>query len=176
MAKGTENQGRGCLSTQPTFDSDTPSQAFIAAAEFDGTLQRSRELASLTLADEIVEKTPTVQCITRYYPLRVAVAIVPWNSPFHLLLVKLIPSLLAGCPMIVKPSPHAPYAVLKVVELAQGFFPTGLVQGVSGDERVGRWLTGSRGVAKISFTGSGEVGKKIFEGAAWGMKRLTLEL
>lgn len=87
-----------------------------------------------------------------------------------------MPALLAGCPVIAKPSPHAPYTVLKLVELASRFFPKGVVQAVSGAEAVGAWLTGAEGVAKISFTGSVEVGKRIFETAARGMKRLTLEL
>ena len=78
--------------------------------------------------------------------------------------------------MIVKPSPHAPYQVLKVVELAQRYLPAGVVQGVSGGEDVGGWLTGSKDVAKIGFTGSDTVGRKISEGAATDMKRLTLEL
>ena len=78
--------------------------------------------------------------------------------------------------MIVKPSPHAPYQVLKAVELAQRYFPAGVVQSVSGGEDVGGWLTGSKEVAKIGFTGSDIVGRKIFERAAADMKRLTLEL
>lgn len=87
-----------------------------------------------------------------------------------------MPALLAGCPVIAKPSPHAPYTVLKVMELASKYFPKGVVQAVSGTEEVGPWLTNMEGVAKISFTGSLEVGRRIFESAARGMKRLTLEL
>ncbi len=162
---------------QISFHSDsTTAQSFIAAAEFDGTLTRSHDLACLNLITETIQETPIVHCLVRYYPLKVAAAIVPWNSPFHLLLVKLVPALLAGCPVIVKPSPHAPYTVLKVVELASRFFPKGVVQAVSGTEEVGAWLTSMEDVAKISFTGSVEAGKRIFESAATGMKRLTLEL
>src|SRR5688500_12909492 len=62
-----------------------------------------------------------------------------------------------------QPRPFAPYSCLKLVELAQQFFPPGVVQSLSGDDELGRWLTSHEGVNKISFTGSIAAGKKVME-------------
>lgn len=114
--------------------------------------------------------------VCRYTPLGVSVGIIPWNYPFALACAKLGPAVLAGNPMIMKPSPFTPYTCLKLSELAQDFFPPGVVQALSGDDRLGPWLTSHPVPEKISFTGSTVTGKKVMEAAAGTMKRVTLEL
>lgn len=89
---------------------------------------------------------------------------------------KVAPSLLTGNPIIIKPSPFTPYCDLKLGELAQQFFPPGVVQVISGDDNLGPWLTAHPGPDKISFTGSTVTGKKVMESAAKTLKRVTLEL
>jgi len=83
---------------------------------------------------------------------------------------------LTGNCIIVKPSPFTPYCGLKLVELAQKFFPAGVVQALSGGDELGPWLTAHAGVDKISFTGSTATGKKVLESASKTLKRVTLEL
>lgn len=78
--------------------------------------------------------------------------------------------------IIIKPSPFTPYCGLKLAELAQQFFPPGVVQALSGDDRLGPWLTAHPGIGKISFTGSSATGKKVMESASKTLKRVTLEL
>jgi len=90
--------------------------------------------------------------------------------------MKAIPALMAGNCCIVKTSPFAPYSGMKVVELAQKFLPPGVLQVLSGDDRLGPWLTHHPKVNKISFTGSTASGKKVAEAAAKSLKRVTLEL
>jgi len=99
-----------------------------------------------------------------------------WNYPVVLAVMKIVPSVMAGCPIIIKPSPFTPYCDLKLVELAQQFFPPGVVQVLSGDDNLGPWLTNHPGPAKISFTGSTFTGKKVMESASKTLKRVTLEL
>lgn len=113
---------------------------------------------------------------TRYTPLGVVGAICPWNFPIVLALGKIIPALLTGNTIIVKPSPYTPYTTLKIVEIAQEVFEPGVVQAVGGDDKLGPMLTAHPGIAKISFTGSIATGKKIMAACASTLKRVTLEL
>ncbi len=114
--------------------------------------------------------------VVRYLPLGVVVGIVPWNFPVHLACGKLGPALVTGNAIIIKPSPFTPYCDLKLGELAQAFFPPGVVQVLSGDDKLGPWLTAHSGVDKISFTGSTATGKAVMASAAKTLKRVTLEL
>lgn len=114
--------------------------------------------------------------IVRYTPLGVSVAIVPWNYPILLAIGKIVPALLTGNTMVVKPSPFTPAGGLKLVELAQRFFSPGVLQALSGDDNLGPWLTSHPVPAKISFTGSTFTGKKVMESASKTLKRVTLEL
>lgn len=114
--------------------------------------------------------------MTKYKPLGVVGAICPWNFPLVLSLGKVIPALLTGCTIIIKPSPFTPYSALKAVELAQQIFPPGVVQALGGDDRLGPMFTAHPGIAKISFTGSTATGKKIMAACASTLKRVTLEL
>jgi acyl-CoA reductase-like NAD-dependent aldehyde dehydrogenase len=78
--------------------------------------------------------------------------------------------------MLISSSPFTPYCGLKLVELAQQFFPPGVVQSLSGDDNLGPWLTAHPGIDKISFTGSTHTGKLVMQSAAKTLKRVTLEL
>lgn len=113
---------------------------------------------------------------TRYVPVGVVAAICPWNFPIVLSAGKMLPALLAGCCIIIKPSPFTPYTALKIVELAQHIFPPGVVQALAGDDSVGPALVNDSRIHKISFTGSIATGKKIMASSAGNLKRVTLEL
>jgi (Z)-2-((N-methylformamido)methylene)-5-hydroxybutyrolactone dehydrogenase len=115
---------------------------------------------------------------TRHEPVGVVAAIVPWNSPLLLLTWKLAPALAAGCAVVVKPSDYTPVSTLVLAELVgQAGFPPGVVNVVSGwGPAVGKALTSHKGVDKIAFTGSTQVGKLIAHAAADNLTRVTLEL
>ncbi len=113
---------------------------------------------------------------TRFLPLGVVAAICPWNFPVTLSLGKILPAVLTGNAIIVKPSPFTPYSTLKVVEIAQQVFPPGLVQALGGDDKLGPALVAHPDIHKISFTGSIATGKKIMVAAASTLKRVTLEV
>lgn len=98
------------------------------------------------------------------------------SFPLILSFGKIIPALLTGNTIIVKPSPYTPYTTLKAVELAQDIFPPGVIQAIGGDDKLGPMLTAHPGIAKISFTGSIATGKKIMAACASTLKRVTLEL
>ncbi|KAF2483757.1 aldehyde dehydrogenase domain-containing protein [Neohortaea acidophila] len=131
--------------------------------------------AKLDLPEEREEDDEKV-ITTRFTPLGVVGAICPWNFPIILCLGKLIPAVLTGNTIIIKPSPFTPYTTLKIVELAQEIFEPGVVQAIGGDDKLGPMLTAHPGIAKISFTGSIATGKKIMAACAPTLKRVTLEL
>lgn len=132
--------------------------------------------AKLQPKDEIVEDTPELEVRVRYLPLGVSVGIVPWNFPLHCTAAKIAAAVIAGNCIIIKPSPYTPYSGLKLVEMAQKFFPSGVVQVLSGDDSLGQLLTEHPGVDKISFTGSIATGKKVMASSSRSLKRVTLEV
>ncbi|HEX7854499.1 MAG TPA: aldehyde dehydrogenase family protein [Sphingobium sp.] len=105
--------------------------------------------------------------------------ITPWNVPFYITVGKVIPALLAGCTVIVKPAPDTPLLSAILGELADEVgFPAGVLNVVTGKEPavLGEMLTIDKRVDLISFTGSTGVGKRIMEKGADTLKRVFLEL
>ena len=103
-------------------------------------------------------------------------AITPWNYPISLSTIKIAPALLAGNTMVVKPSPLAPLAVSKVIEIISNEFPPGVLNLVHGEADVGVELTSNPKIAKIAFTGGTETAKHIMKAASETIKHMTLEL
>ncbi|KAJ0122577.1 ldehyde dehydrogenase [Diaporthe amygdali] len=152
-------------------------KAFSTAnMEMQFSIGHLRVTSGLRIPDETVEDTDERTAVVRYRPLGVGCAIVPWNWPLLLGVGKIGPGVMAGNTIIVKPSPYAPYTLIKVAELAAKIFPPGVIQVLSGDEALGPLLTLHPGINKISFTGSTATGKKVAEACAKTIKRLTLEL
>lgn len=147
-----------------------------ANMEMQFAIGHLRVTSTLRIPDETVEDTAERTAIVRYRPLGVGVAIVPWNWPILLGIGKLGPGMMAGNTVIAKPSPFAPYTLLKIAELGSKVFPPGVLQALSGDESLGPRLTAHDGIDKISFTGSTATGKKVAKAAGETMKRVTLEL
>ncbi|MDV0447144.1 Phenylacetaldehyde dehydrogenase [Methanosarcinaceae archaeon Ag5] len=115
-------------------------------------------------------------------PLGVCAAILPWNLPALIFSWKVIPAILTGNTVVVKPSTDGPLTVLRLAEI---FYESGLPAGVlnvvpATGELTGNVFATSPAVQKISFTGSIETGKllreKVFSAANPVQKRLTLEL
>ena len=132
-------------------------------------------MAKLELPEEHIDEGDK-EIITRFVPLGVSVGLIPWNYPVFLAVGKIVPALISGNTMVVKPSPFTPACGLKLVELGQRFFPPGVLQALSGGDDLGPMLTSHPVPAKISFTGSTFTGKKVMESASKTLKRVTLEL
>ena len=147
----------------------------FAAMEVGGVGAWFGHHLTLDVPEERIEDDEKVMT-TRYMPLGVVGAICPWNFPLVLSFGKIIPALLTGCTIIVKPSPFTPYTSLKAVELCQAVFPPGVVQVLGGDDKLGPMFTEHPGIAKISFTGSIATGKKIMAACSKTLKRVNLEL
>lgn len=110
-------------------------------------------------------------------PVGVAALILPWNFPIMTASFKVAPALAAGCSIVVKPAEQTPVTMLRLAELCvRAGIPDGVINVITGDGRVGRALVAHPDVAKISFTGSTEVGRSVMKEASGTFKRLTLEL
>ncbi|RSM04990.1 hypothetical protein CDV31_009791 [Fusarium ambrosium] len=128
-------------------------------------------LASLQfneLPDVVIEDSETRRVVTKYTPIGVTVGFVPWNSPLTLACLKLGPPLVTGNTVVLMPSPFTPYCGIKLVELAQRFFPPWRCSSL--------WFTSHPGVDAVSFTGSTATGKRVMESCSKTMASVTLEL
>ncbi len=121
---------------------------------------------------------PDMFNFTRYEPLGVVAAIIPWNSPLLLVAWKLAPALAAGNTVVLKPSEYTSASTLEFMKLIeQAGFPPGVVNVVTGyGADVGMPLVEHPLVAKVAFTGSDRTGTLIYQTAAKGLKRVSMEL
>ncbi|KQB11398.1 aldehyde dehydrogenase family protein [Rhodobacter capsulatus] len=113
-----------------------------------------------------------------YEPVGVVGLITPWNWPMNQVTLKVIPALIAGCTMVLKPSEEAPLSSLLFAEFVHAAgVPAGVFNLVNGDGLgVGTQLSTHPDVEMISFTGSTRAGKAITQAAASTLKRVCLEL
>jgi aldehyde dehydrogenase (NAD+) len=110
-------------------------------------------------------------------PYGVVACVTAWNSPVAILTNTLPAALAAGNCVILKPSEHASTTTLEMAKLCErAGFPAGVVQVVTGAGEVGAALTGSKGIDKVSFTGSPGVGRLIASAAGANLKPVTMEL
>jgi len=115
---------------------------------------------------------------TTHEPLGVIGMITPWNSPLLLVAWKMAPALAAGNTVVIKPSEFTSASTLEFVKLVeQAGFPKGVVNVVTGfGPEAGEALVTHEDVAKITFTGGPLSGTRVYEKAASGLKRVSLEL
>ena len=147
-----------------------------STAEIAYTEAFIRHLSTLDLPTRILEDGDSRRVELRRRPLGVVGAIIPWNFPVLIVAFKLPLALLAGNTIVVKPAPTTPLTTLKLGELMAKIFPAGVVNIVTDQNDLGARLTSHPDVAKITFTGSTETGRKVMASAAASIKRLTLEL
>ncbi|UCX04619.1 betaine-aldehyde dehydrogenase [Shewanella glacialimarina] len=114
---------------------------------------------------------------TRREPLGICAGIGAWNYPLQIACWKAAPALACGNVMIFKPSEETPRGAMRLAEIfTQAGVPDGVFNVVQGDGKVGAWLTSSADIAKVSFTGEVETGKKVMAAAAGTLKEVTMEL
>ncbi|MBN8995337.1 MAG: aldehyde dehydrogenase family protein [Rhizobiales bacterium] len=103
--------------------------------------------------------------------------IIPWNFPLLMLAWKIAPAIALGNTVVLKPAEFTSLTALLFAEMCgKAGLPAGVVNIVTGDGRTGEAIVAHPGIAKIAFTGSTEVGRKIREATAGSGKSLTLEL
>jgi len=133
-------------------------------------------LSSITIPVETLVDDADKHIELQYRPLGVVGIITPWNAPINLALGPIASALYTGNTIVLKPSPYTPLTTLKMGEIMGEIFPPGVVNVLAGGDELGRHMTEHPDIAKISFTGSVETGKKVMASCASTVKRLTLEL
>ena len=133
------------------------------------------------LASELKGETlpfhPSMLTFTIREPLGVVAAILPWNVPLVLMMLKIAPALVAGNTVVVKASEEAPFATIECARIIAELLPRGVLNVVSGTGRdCGMPLVVHPDVAKVTFTGSSEVGETIYQAAARKIIPVSLEL
>ena len=113
-----------------------------------------------------------------YDPVGVVGLITPWNWPMNQVTLKVIPALLAGCTMVLKPSEIAPLSSQIFSHIMhEAGTPQGVYNMVHGDGAgIGTLLSGHKDIDMVSFTGSTRAGRAISENASKTLKRVHLEL
>lgn len=127
------------------------------------------------------EQIPTDNVNLLDYTLRepygVIAVITPWNSPISILANSLAPALATGNTVVIKPSEHTSVTTLEFAAMCkEAGFPDGVVNVVTGDGKVGDWLTRNPRIGKISFTGGSATGRAIARNAAENLVPVSLEL
>jgi succinate-semialdehyde dehydrogenase/glutarate-semialdehyde dehydrogenase len=111
-------------------------------------------------------------------PIGVCAAITPWNFPAAMIARKAGPALASGCTMVARPATSTPYSALALAVLAErAGIPAGVLNVLTGSSKeIGGELTSNPDVAKITFTGSTEVGRLLMKQSSSTVKKLSLEL
>lgn len=133
-------------------------------------LQNNGEVLQSEVSDELVILTKK--------PVGVTAGIIPWNAPIFVLMRKLIPALVTGCAIVIKPSEETPLGALKIAEyLNHTDIPKGLVHIIPGTGAdVGDALSRHPKIALVSITGSTGAGKAVMKSASTNVKKVNLEL
>ncbi|MDU5816236.1 MAG: aldehyde dehydrogenase [Staphylococcus sp.] len=152
-----------------------------AEGEIDKAVQFIDYMTSLSMRNkgEVLQNSVShemIQLIKK--PIGVTAGIVPWNAPIMVLMRKVIPALVTGCSIVIKPSEETTLLTLRLAELFRAStIPAGLVQIVPGTgETVGTQLATHKDVQLISLTGSMRAGKAVYKNAADTVKKVNLEL
>ncbi len=152
-----------------------------AQGEIDKSIQFIDYMTSLSMSNkgEVLQNSvenETIQLTKK--PIGVTASIVPWNAPILVLLRKVIPAIVTGCSVVIKPSEETTLLTLRLAQLFKAStIPAGLVQIVPGTgETVGTQLAQHKDIQLISLTGSMRAGKAVFENAASTVKKVNLEL
>ena len=132
----------------------------------------------LPFAERITPRGGALQSLRRYEPVGVVAAISAYNAPFYINVWKVLPALIAGNTVILRPSPMTPFSALIFTEAAQAAgLPPGVLNVVAEAGAEGAvTLSTHPDVDMVAFTGSSGVGKQLMAQAAPTMKRLQLEL
>lgn len=147
-----------------------------AAGEVGGSVAMIRLLAEMDLPVRTLLETPQQRIVQRRAPLGVVAAIMPWNFPLLLLILKAVPALLAGNTVVAKPAPTTPLTALLFGAVVAELLPPGTLNIIVDQNDLGEALTSHPDIAKVAFTGSTATGRKVMASAASTLKRITLEL
>ncbi|MGN6082774.1 acetaldehyde dehydrogenase ExaC [Trinickia sp.] len=166
------------LAVAETIDNGKPLRETMAA-DLPLAVDHFRYFAGCIRAQEgaISEIDDNTVAYHFHEPMGVVGQIIPWNFPLLMAAWKLAPALAAGCCVVMKPAEQTPASVMVLMEIIGDLFPPGVINIVSGfGKEAGEALATNKRIAKIAFTGSTPVGKRILHAAADNLIPSTVEL
>ncbi len=159
-----------------TLEQGKPLNGLGSRFELGGALAWTRYTAELSLPVEVLQDDNEGRVELHRKPIGVTGSITPWNWPVMIACWHMIPAIRAGNTVVIKPSPLTPLSTIRLIEVMNEVLPAGVVNVITGENEIGAQLSAHPGIAKMSFTGSTETGKKVMASAVETLKRLTLEL
>ncbi|MEF0943546.1 aldehyde dehydrogenase family protein [Rhizobium sp. BR 362] len=159
-----------------TREQGKPLNGLGSRFEIGAALAWTRHTAELDLPVEILQDDNEGRVELHRKPIGVVGSITPWNWPVMIACWHIVPAVRAGNTVVIKPSPLTPLSTIRLVEIMNAVLPPGVVNVITGENSIGAALSAHPGIAKMTFTGSTETGKKIMASAVATLKRLTLEL
>ncbi|HVV75666.1 MAG TPA: aldehyde dehydrogenase family protein [Mycobacteriales bacterium] len=123
-----------------------------------------------------VQESSSGPCDQWRLPWGPAAVLLPWNASAHMAIVRLSDALVAGCPVVLKPSEWAPHSSGLLAEAINAALPPGLVQILHGGREVSQSIVEDPRIAAVSFTGGVPGGKGVAEACARQLKPVDLEL
>ena len=112
--------------------------------EIGFTIGIIRHHATLDLSNKVLKEDATHKIVRQHMPLGVVAAIVPWNFPMLLLVIKVAPALLAGDTLVAKPAPTTPLTTLRFGEICREILPAGVINVIVDHNDLGDALVESR--------------------------------
>ena len=178
------------ISNMVVREAGCPRHSGVMLAQVKGPLRHASDIIGLFLSLPEVEENPlplrerinpmgqVIQSLRRYTPIGVVAGIAAYNFPFYTALWKIIPALITGNTLVLRPSPLTPLSATLFADAADisGLPPGVLNIVIEGGVEGGKQLSSDRDVDMVAFTGSTAVGQQIMVQAAPTMKRLQLEL
>lgn len=145
-------------------------------ASIDNFYWYSEEIKRMP-SEIIPSKTGTMQVVQKG-PIGVVALMTPWNFPLNLVTRKLAPALAAGNTVLLKPSSETPLCSFELFKILNEIgFPDGVINLITGNSTmISDEIMKSPEVRKISFTGSTEIGKLLYEKCSSTLKKMSLEL
>ncbi len=164
-----------------TLEAGKPMKESVGEVAYgNGFVEWFAEEAKRTYGEVIPSPIKTRELVVLRQPIGPVGLITPWNFPYAMITRKVAPALAAGCTCVIKPAEDTPFTALALAELANmAGFPKGVFNVVTSSSNVpaiGKFLCDSPKIAGISFTGSTEVGKLLYQQCAKYVKRIALEL
>lgn len=162
-----------------TTEQGKPLKGFLdmgAGFELGGTLAWIRGTAEYELKPQVVQEDDNLRIEMHRKPLGVVGSITPWNYPLMITIWHIIPALLTGNTVVLKPSGTTPLTVLKLGQIAKDILPAGVLNVITSDSKISSAMSLHPDIDKIVFTGSTPTGRAVMKSASTNLKRLTLEL
>ncbi len=164
------------LATLVTREQGKPLGGLGSQWEIGGAVSWARYTAGLSLPEEAIQDDAAGKVTLVHRPIGVVGSITPWNFPVMIAIWHVMPAILAGNTVVLKPSPNTPIATLHLGRLLQAAVPAGVLNVITGANEIGQRMADHPGIDKIVFTGSTATGRRVMQSAAGSLKRLTLEL